>query len=55
MNLTKSNQILRQLASELRQWCLLRLEALIMTVIKAFIYLRFEVFGAFIFKIKCFF
>ena len=54
MNLTKTKQTSRQVASEMRQWYLLRLEALIMTVInKVLIDLRFEVFGAFAIKSKC--
>ena len=54
MNLTKTNQTSRQVASEMRQWYLLRLEALIMTVInKVLIDLRFEAFGVFAIKSKC--
>ena len=54
MNLTKTNQTSRQVASEMRQWYLLRLEALIMTVInKVLLDLRFEAFGVFAIKSKC--
>ena len=39
----------------MRQWCLLRLKALIITVIKALIDLRFEAFGPLLFLKNVFF